>query len=273
MNETSTNTTTMPLEVNEHVAELLAILKENSRNADDLYDVLGYVDKLESQLVTLSGELSVIRDELAAVRDVQDHPAKHALESAAERMENTISTLHEKLSEIKANIIEGCKNAVTAFKENGITALSNLASFFHIGDGLQSIKKNLEGNIRSCDKTIAMVESISDAYHEAGRRLKNVGRALTDKEPFAEASPSGKVAKFFEAPARREKASYEVALGDVNKAIAGLERLEATAEKIQDSRAEKKSVKSQIKQHQQKTAQEKKEAPAVEKPKAKEASL
>lgn len=264
----------LPLMENEHVKELLGVMKENSLNTKDLLEVFGYVGKLEGQLVTMSGELSAIRQELADIRDAQEHPAKHALENTAQTMEKTISGMSARLEEVKTNIIEGCKNAVAAFKEKGISALSNLASFFHIKDGLQSMKEGLEGNIRTSDKAIARIESISDTFHEAGRRVQNMGRALADKELLEDAKPSGKLANLLEAPFRREKESYKNALQDVNKAISGLERLEAAAEKVKDSRSEKKpSVRAQIKEHQEKAGQEKRDAPAAQKTKAKEAAL
>lgn len=261
---------TAALQDNEHVKELLALLKENSVSAKDVLEVLDYVGSMESNLTKLAAELSSVRRELADMRNIQEHPAKHAFENAARTMEKNISVMQERINGIKESIIESCKNAVTAFKEKGIEALSNLASFFHIKEGFLSLRENLESNIRSSDKAIERIEAVSDAYHEAGRRIKNVGRALADKELIEDAKPSGKLANLLEAPFRREKESYTHALRDVNKTIDRLERLEASAEKVRDSRT---SVIANIREHKEQSARSKPDAPTAVKNKVKEASL
>lgn len=259
---------------NEHVQELLAIMKENNMNNSDLLAVFDCVASLETQLNSAVSEISAMRKELSEMRDVQNNPEYTALHNAVRSAESRVGSALEWLSALKNRIVADCKGAVETFKEKGTIALDNLASFFHINDGLQAMKDNFEKNIRQCESSIDIIERISDTYHEAGRRIKNAGRALAGQDALEDAKPTGKLAKALQAPARREKQIHEGALKYVNKAIAGMERLELSAEKTQARHAEKKpSVVDSIREHKEKAAQEKRDTPAVEKPKAQEASL
>jgi hypothetical protein len=272
MSKAKTNAA-QPLMENDHVRELLSILKENSVSTKDLLEVLGAVTAMERRLAAATEELATVRQELAALRETGHRPARRALQNTADAMERGLSAAKEQLAQIKAAVVEGCKNAVAAFKEKGVTALHNLAAFFHIKEGLQSMRGALEVSVRASEKGIDTIRRISGAYHEAGRRVQNVGRVLADKEVLAEAEPSGKLAKVLEAPFVREKAGCESILRDIGSALAGLARLEAAAAKIHDSKAEKPSVLKAIREHQEKPAQAKGDVPAPAKSKAQEASI
>nr|WP_312577785.1 DUF6674 family protein [Sedimentibacter sp.] len=115
-----TTTQSAPLLENEHVKELFAILKENSVSSKDLLDVIGYVGVMERQLDAAVGELSAMRQELADMREEQDHPVRTTLQKAIQALENKIAETKERLEAVKADIIEGCKNAVSAFKEKAL---------------------------------------------------------------------------------------------------------------------------------------------------------
>lgn len=117
---------------NEHVKELLALLKENRVSNQDFMNVIGYVGAMERQLDTAVNELSTMRRELSELREQQSHPMRKALQKAIRALEGKITETRERLEAVKADIIVGCKNAVAAFREKGIAALNGLSSFLHI---------------------------------------------------------------------------------------------------------------------------------------------
>jgi len=271
-------TTSAPLMENEHVKELLGVMKSNRMDAGELLAILRYVGMVEGQLDRAVGELSAMRRELNDMREVQNHPVKTALQNAIHTLEDKIAVMREHLDALKADIIEGAKKAVAAFKEQGISALNGLASFLHIKGGLNALRDSLNDGIKADNRAIASIEAASAKYHEAGRRVKNMGRALTDKEAVQEAKSSGKVARVLEAPFRREKASLERAVRDVDAAVHALERLEASAVRIRDARiavkGEKKpSILKNLDELKGQIAQAKQDAPVTERPKRQEASL
>jgi len=292
MNETAS----APLSENSHVKELLSILNENGRDASGLTALLKYVDSMENQLHTAVGELSTMRQELSTMRDERDHPVRTALQNAANSLETTINETQTRLEALKEKIIDGCKNAVSAFKQKGISALNGIAKFFRIKPAFESLRSNLQNDIKRDQSMIAKIEKISTRYHTAGTHLRNVGRALRGKEPVTAVKPNGKLAKLAAAPFRTEMKCLTSALRDAEKAIAALERLdsrtspkkEAAAERgnaeqnapkrfkvkvvkraapAADQRDDKPSVHETMKRLKVQIAQQKKDAPAADKTK------
>ena len=244
---------------NEHVKELLAIMRENNApSTKDFLAVLHQVGAMEKQLDAAVKELAAMRRELQEAQE-QNHPVKTAMQKAVIAMQGQVLDLRDKLAELKQNVIDGCKNAVAAFKENGITALDNIARFFKIKPILENMRDNLTDNIRFDDKAIAKIEAISAEYHEAGRHVKNMGRAMLGKEAIQEAKPPGKLAAAISYPFRAERSHLAAMKKSVEKAIGNLTRLEERAEK-------KPSIKEAIQTHNEKIAQAKKDAPAPERP-------
>lgn len=90
---------------NEHVKELLALLKENRVSNQDFMNVIGYVGAMECQLDTAVNELSVMRRELLELRDQQSHPVRIALQKAIRALEGKIAEMRARLEAVKANII------------------------------------------------------------------------------------------------------------------------------------------------------------------------
>lgn len=252
-------TKTAPIMENEHIKELLAILKENNTpSTKDFLSVLAQVGAMEKQLDAAVNDIAAMRRELAEAQN-QNHPVKTAMQKTVITMQGQVLDLRDKLAELKRNVIDGCKNAVAAFKENGIAALDNIARFFKIKPILENMRNNLTENIRFDNKAIAKIEAISAEYHEAGRHVKNMGRAMFGKEAIQESKPSGKLAKAMAAPFRAERSHFVAMKKSVEKAIGTIVRLEERAEK-------KPSIKEAIQTHNETIAQGKKAAPAPDRP-------
>ena len=134
---------------------------------------------MKRQLDVAIGELAAMCHELS---EAQNHPIKNAMQKTLVVMQSQVLDMHDKLSELEQGIVDGCKNAVAAFKEQGISALDNIARFFKVRPMLEAIRSGLDGSIQYDNRAIAKIEAISAEYHEAGRHLKNMGRAMLGKE-------------------------------------------------------------------------------------------
>lgn len=225
----------VPLLDNEHVKELISIMQEKQvPTMRDLLLVVNEVNAMEKQLGAAVAELAAMRRELAEAQK-QNHPAKDALQKAVITMQNRVLHLRERLAELKQNVIVGCKNAVAAFKEQGAVALHSAADFFHIRPGFTAMRRELDTAIREDDAAIAKIEAISTEYHQAGRHIKNMGRALLGKEAVEDTKAPGKLAAAVSLPFRNERKVFAAMRGGADKALAGLERLEQAAERSRPS--------------------------------------
>lgn len=274
MNET----VSAPLKENEHVKELLSILKENGKGADasGLAAIVGYVGSMENQLNRAAEDLKAVMTELNAMREERNHPLRTAIQNAAQSMEANINETRTRLEALKDKIIDGCKQAVAAFKEKGISALNGIAKFFKIKPALQSLQNRLQRDIKHDTAMVAKIESLSTQYHSAGMHLRNVGRALRGKEPITAVKPNGKLAKLAEAPFRADMQCLKNALKDTEKAIASLERLEKAAPQkavTTPGKDDKPSTLETMKRLAEKIAGYKKEAPVTDKSKHKGAEI
>lgn len=249
--------TAAPILENEHVKELLAILRENKApSTQDFLAVLNQIGAMERQLDAAVKELAAMRQELKTAQE-QNHPVKTALQKAVIAMQGQVLDLRDKLSELKKTVIEGCKNAVTEFKEKGVATLDNIAHFFKVRPILEAMRDNLTKNIQYDDKAIARIEAISTEYHQAGRHLKNMGRAILGKEATQEIKPPGKLAAVISAPFRAKRSHFSAMKKSVEAAIGNLFRLEERA---------KPSIQKTIQAYKKQIAQAEKVAPAIERP-------
>ena len=250
-----------PIMDNQSVKELLVIMRDsNTPTMRDFVTVLQQVTAMERQLNTAVNELAAMRKQLAEAQAV-NHPAANEMQKSVAVKQSFISDFRDKLAEIKSNIIGGCKNAVAAFKEKGIAALNNVMGFFKIKPMLETVRNDLNKSIAYDNKAINKIETISKNYHEAGKHLRNVGRAILGKEAIQEAKPVGKIAKTFIAPYKTERSCCESLKKQVEAALGGLAKLEQRA-------VEKRpSMMANIADLDKKVAQDKKDTPVVDTPK------
>jgi predicted metal-dependent hydrolase len=220
-----------PLAENEHVKELLALLDAHKPpGAEDLRAMLGNVARMEEQFAAAVSELAAMRRELNAIRE-ENHPMRKVLQSAVTAMQSHVPKLWEQLDALKEGIAEGCKNAAEAFKERGAAALDGIARFFNVRPALAALEKSFDNAARENGKVIAKIETASAEYHEAGRHVRNIGRALTGKDSLPEAKPIGPVAKAATAPFKAARACNAAARNLARAALDSFSRLERAAEK------------------------------------------
>ncbi|KPU45084.1 hypothetical protein OXPF_15620 [Oxobacter pfennigii] len=276
MSDTATLQSAALLE-NEHVKELLAILKENRVSNQDFMNVINYVGAMERQLDTAVNELIAMRRELSELRDQQSHPVRIAMQKAIRALEEKITETRARLESVKADIIEGCKNAVAAFREKGVEALHGLDSFLHIRQGLQAIRDGMDRNIQFDEQSMKKIAGISTEYHEAGKHVKNIGRAALGKETVQEAKPMGRLAKAMQAPYRLDRSFSDAIKQQAVSALNSLDKLEQRVQlqrtdKTEKAREKKPSILRNLQDLKEQAAQTPKKAP-VSQQKKQEASL
>ena len=157
--------------------------------------MVSQIGVLERQLDDAAKQIAAMRQELAEVRQ---GPIKRALLAAAHGLEHGISALGARLDELKAAVVDGCKRTLAAVRERGISVLAHTARFFHLGPAVEAFNRLIDHNISTIDRGIAQVERDSRNYHEAGRRVRNAGRALLGQpRPRGRASWRTRQSSFF----------------------------------------------------------------------------
>ena len=220
-----------PLMENKHVWELLSVMGANNLpGAKDLLAVVNQVSSMETHLANMVKELATLRQELAEAQR-QNHPVKTALQKAVIILQAQVLDLRDRLDALKQNVIDGCKNALEAFHEKGLSALRNLADFFKLRPGLEAIRENIDRGISENSAAIARIEAVSNEAHQAGRHIANIGRTMAGKEPIQDAKPPGKLTYALTAPLRADRALLAAMRGNVDKAIGAVKRLEKAERK------------------------------------------
>lgn len=218
-----------PIAENGPVQELLALLKENNpAGYQEFSKLIESVSLMESRLAVAVGELEAMRGDL---QKMQNHSLKAALQNACRSMEANISSMQQRLAEVKEKIVEGCKNVLADFKERGTVALNGIARFLHLRPALEAVRQSAEYNQKENSQSMAKIDAFVSEYHETGKHLKNMRLALMGKEPVQQAKTGGEIARYVKAPYRANRACMGTIKKNAEKAIAALEGLEQQAQR------------------------------------------
>lgn len=209
------------------VRELLAVMEQNNApGKEDFLAVLGQIAGMEKQLAAAVDELAAMRKELAEARE---GPVKRTLQKAVKALAHSVSTLREKLGQLKTAVVDGCKKTLAAFREHGVSALAHTAEFLHIRPALEAVGRELDQTIAQDEKALSVIENASREYHEAGLHLKNALRAVTGREPVAEPKGPGALARGLSVPLKTERALFRSMKNRTEGALKRLEHLEQAA--------------------------------------------
>lgn len=209
------------------VRELLEVMKQhNSPGREDLLAVCQQIAGLEQQLNSALEELSVMRQELAQARE---SPIKRALQKTVDGLEKITKGLRDRLDGLKEKVVEGCKKTMAAFRERGVSALAHTAEFLHIRPALEGISRELEKAVAFDDKALSIIGAASKEYHEAGRHLKNIVRAVQGRETLDTPKGPGALARGLSLPFQQDRRLMCAMQSRTAGALKHLEHLEQAA--------------------------------------------
>lgn len=229
-------TTTMPA-----ADELLAILRANDRlqAGRDLSGVLGHMALLEKQLAAVTEELHGVQAELAKMQE--PGPVMAAWQKLSDSLRERMAAIRSQLAAVRDYIAQGARDAVAAVKRSGIAALDGALRFAGAKETLQAIGAGLDSAAKDAAATSKKVAAISAEYHEAGKHLRNFGRAIRGKEPLAQRKPDGVLSRGTQSIFGGIRDVLAGMAGDADRAVACLARLEQAAAKVKESRGSLKN--------------------------------
>lgn len=211
------------------VREFLALMQEhNPAGGEAFFSLLRQVSDMEAEFAEAVRALQSMREQLEAA---QEGPAKRTLRKVVAGLERSVATLRERLAALKQSLVDGCKRAVEAFKEMGVSALSHASEFFRVGPALEAIGREADKAVALAEKGYHAIEGAAGNYHEAGRRIRNAGRAILDRDPLAEAKSPGRAAQAAESLCGQIGRAFEGIKRHSLRARASVKRLEEKAQR------------------------------------------
>jgi SMC interacting uncharacterized protein involved in chromosome segregation len=240
---------------------LFSLLHEYGRDAGGLSALLDHVGEMEEFVKRAEDRIADMKIQLDSISEIQNHPLKAALQKAIRALESTVREVKQQIVTLKDNIVEGCKNAVAAFRDRGVTALDNLAAFFHVKEGLQAMKNSIVADMSVCDKSLAHIASFAREYHAAGQAIKNMARVAVGKQPIDRKKEAGRIARAVSAPYKAHKAILSKMKVATDKTIGKLTLLENTALEKKEERqlARKSSLLEKLDVNKKRVAREQRE--------------
>lgn len=217
--------------------ELLALMRKNGRGQDaqDLSAVVGHVALLERQLNAVTEELRGVRKDLAKMQE--PGPAAQAYRKLADGLHRQMAATRRLLASLKDSVVDGVKNTLAAVKQGGISALDGTLRLLHVKEGLEAISAGLNGAAKNAGATSRKVAAMSSEYREAGKHLRNVGRAIRGKEPLADKKPEGRLSGTSQAFFDNVRDVLAGTARDAAKAAGHIDRLEQRAAEGKEQRA------------------------------------
>ena len=155
-------TDSQPIAENEQVKELLALLKDNNTPGyEEFAKLIEHVTGMEQRLLEATEELKAVRQEM---QGLQNHSLKDALQKSCKAMETNISAMRHRLSELKGQIINGCRNILADFRERGAVALNGITQFLYVRPTLESIQNAAEKSMQASNRAVARIDAFSTEY-------------------------------------------------------------------------------------------------------------
>jgi len=224
-----------PLTNHPQVQELQRILLESGRDTSALDTVLNQVRDMESFIRQTEASIIDMKAQLETMREIQNHPVKTALQNTVRALETQVVVLCEQLNELRQSIAHGCRDALDAVRDKGLSVLDNLASFFRINPALEAMQRGIQSMMSGCENSIERIVAFDKELQRANTHLDNAGRALVGRQIRETEPQAGGATAVLSAPYRVCLLALAKTQIAVNGMLGGLQRM---AEMAQEGRVD-----------------------------------
>ncbi len=235
------------LKDHEMIIEMLRLMEENNRQdqAQEFSRLIACVDSMEQQYAAVLSELRDVKQQLAEMPE-QRRSVKDALMEMVQTLEDRVGEMREQLQTIRDKIISCAKDAVSGFKQMGVSALDTAVCALGIKNLLESVQDKICQSMENTRASIRRVETMGQELRSARNHLKNAGRAAVGKEPQqVDTAREGRFQAAVLAPMRAANAMYAGMNRTIYGALGAVDRLERAAERTRGKR-ERPSVRQRL---------------------------
>ena len=176
------------------IQDLLMILKKNqmTEKANDVFELVTYVDSLEQKLDQVIGELMEVKNQLTKMKEETFSKAiRDKISNIADKLEDRCAEMKVQLTEVKVFMTTKAKEIVDTVKRNGKSALNMVSEFVGLKGKLASIREHVEKTMVETSRGIAKIDEFGKGMREAGELVVNSFRTVRNKD-VADASTKEK---------------------------------------------------------------------------------
>lgn len=227
---------------------MLRFMEENGREeqAREMARLIACVDSMEQQYTAVLSELQDVKQRLAEMPE-QHRTLKDALTDMVQALETRIGEMREQLQTVREKIVSCAKEAVSGFKQMGVTALDTAVYGLGIKNLLESVQDKICQSMENTSASIQRVEAIGQELRSAGNHLKNAGCTAVGRETRqTDTAREGRFQAAVLAPMRAANAAYAGMNRTLYGALGAVDRLERAAERTRGKR-ERPSVRQRLK--------------------------
>ena len=219
------------LEQDVNIARVLELFKAHGRQgaAGDLMATLGYIALVEKQLAAVTEELRGVRQELVELR--QPGPVASERQKLADRLQEAMDAARAQLETVKQSIIQWAKDTLAVVKQAGVSALDGAMRTLRVREGLSAVSAGLKNAANDVDRTARRVAASNARYRQAGKHLRNFGRAIQGRAPIKRVKPEGKLSRGAQSVFGGVRGVLAGEAKDADTAIDRLDKLEQAAGK------------------------------------------
>ena len=159
------------------IAELLEILDRNglTKEKDEVTSLVDYIGSMENTLLSISSELSEMRNE---VRQIHDNTLRAKCSQLLQNTSDKVKQAAEMVGTAKDNFIRGAERAIQEFKLRGKDALIKAVEAMKIPKTIQALQKCFGNLSKHMEHSASRMDVFRSEMQEAGAHLKKAGRTL-----------------------------------------------------------------------------------------------
>ena len=171
---------TTPIKRNPDVQELLALMEANDHpSMGDMLHIL-------EQVTVVQRQLNQAIDDLNAMRKVMEEKNRPLAQKAFIAAQSQVQELRSKIVGLKQHVSNGCKNALSEFWQEGISALDKISRFFKIRPLLEGVRGQAEKCIAAMEKLEACAAQKPSLQETLKRNAQKSQEMFGSPQPQAE---------------------------------------------------------------------------------------
>ena len=221
-----------------YISEYFKILyKEHKEDKiNETKELLDYISNMEKKLDYMTSEVLELKN---TIEQLQNPTIRETMKSITEDIKKTVDNGKKQLSDIKSNILSSVKECVNQFKRHGKQAVIKTIELSHFKAALGKFHRSLFNCVNKTHLLINKCDAVTNELRNTKMNFKNIGAIIMGKPPVNKRPE----VNFIQRTSRSMLSNLEKMIVKTSKMIHRVDNID------------KKSVKSEIKYLESKTAE------------------